>query len=32
VRRVSRTIADLAGAATVGEVHMAEALALRGSW
>jgi magnesium chelatase family protein len=30
VRRISRTIADLAGAIAVTEAHMAEALALRG--
>jgi magnesium chelatase family protein len=29
VLRVSRTIADLAGAATVGRVHVAEALSYR---
>ena len=30
VRRIARTIADLAGAEVIGEVHVAEALALRG--
>jgi magnesium chelatase family protein len=30
VRRVARTIADLAGSEGVGESHMAEALAFRG--
>jgi len=32
VRRVARSVADLAGAETVGEEHVAEALAYRGSW
>jgi len=32
VRRVARTIADLAGSEAVGEAHVAEALALRGEW
>ncbi|MFO7549047.1 MAG: YifB family Mg chelatase-like AAA ATPase [Acidimicrobiia bacterium] len=32
VRRVSRTIADLAGSDTVDEPHVAEAFAYRGSW
>ena len=32
VRRVARTIADLGETATVGEVHVAEALAFRGTW
>jgi magnesium chelatase family protein len=32
VRRVARTIADLAGDPSIGETHMAEAIALRGGW
>ncbi|HEX2153523.1 MAG TPA: YifB family Mg chelatase-like AAA ATPase [Acidimicrobiia bacterium] len=32
VRRVSRTLADLDAAEEVAETHVAEALALRGSW
>ncbi|MEE8332088.1 MAG: YifB family Mg chelatase-like AAA ATPase [Acidimicrobiia bacterium] len=32
VRRVARTIADLAASTPIGGSHMAEALALRGSW
>lgn len=32
VRRVGRTLADLDGVETVDERHVAEALALRGSW
>ncbi|MGZ8753887.1 MAG: YifB family Mg chelatase-like AAA ATPase [Acidimicrobiia bacterium] len=32
VRRVARTIADLAGAGAVGEAHAAEALGFRGEW
>ena len=32
VRRVARTIADLAGADRVEEEHMAEAIGLRGEW
>jgi magnesium chelatase family protein len=32
VRRVARTIADLGEIETVGEVHVAEALAFRGTW
>lgn len=32
LRRVARTIADLAGDDAVGENHLAEALALRGAW
>lgn len=32
IRRVARTIADLAGEDAVDEGHVAEALALRGSW
>jgi magnesium chelatase family protein len=32
VKRVARTIADLAGAEQVGEDHMAEAIALRADW
>ena len=32
VRRVARTIADLAQNETVEEEHVAEALALRGEW
>jgi magnesium chelatase family protein len=32
VRRVARTIADLAPAEQVGEEHMAEAIGLRGEW
>ena len=32
VRRVARTIADLAGVEHVEEVHMAEAIGLRGEW
>lgn len=32
VRRVARTIADLAGVDQVEEEHMAEAIALRGEW
>ena len=32
VRRVARTIADLAGVERVEEEHMAEAIGLRGEW
>lgn len=32
VRRVARTIADLAGSLEIGDSHVAEALAFRGSW
>lgn len=32
IRRVARTLADLEGAAAVDDGHVAEALALRGSW
>lgn len=32
IRRVARTLADLAGAEAIEEHHIAEALALRGSW
>ena len=32
VRRVARTIADLAGLDQVGEDHTAEAIGLRGDW
>jgi magnesium chelatase family protein len=32
VRRVARTIADLAGSVEIGDGHVAEALAFRGSW
>ncbi|MDP9495339.1 MAG: hypothetical protein M3P87_08880 [Actinomycetota bacterium] len=32
VRRVARTIADLAGVDRVDEEHMAEAVGLRGDW
>ncbi len=32
VRRVARTVADLAGSTTVDEIHLAEALAMRASW
>ena len=32
VRRVARTIADLAESVEIGEGHVAEALAFRGSW
>ena len=32
IRRVARTIADLAGAATVREEHVSEAMALRNDW
>ena len=32
VRRVARTIADLAGVDQVEEEHMAEAIGLRGEW
>lgn len=32
VRRVARTVADLEGATRVEEVHMAEAIGLRGEW
>jgi magnesium chelatase family protein len=32
IRRVARTLADLESVEVVGEEHVAEALALRGSW
>ena len=32
VRRLARTIADLAGSMPTGEEHVAEALALREAW
>jgi magnesium chelatase family protein len=32
IRRVARTLADLEGVEVAGEAHVAEALALRGSW
>lgn len=32
IRRVARTLADLAGVEEISEDHVAEALALRGSW
>jgi magnesium chelatase family protein len=32
IRRVARTLADLEGVDLVEERHVAEALALRGSW
>jgi magnesium chelatase family protein len=32
VRRVARTIADLDGEGRVDEMHMAEAIGLRGEW
>lgn len=32
IRRVSRTLADLEGSETIEEHHVAEAIALRGSW
>lgn len=32
VRRVARTVADLAGSVEIGDRHIAEALAFRGSW